>query len=366
MNEYFARRRDKLKRIIRKHKLPALLITNVKNVTYLTGFTGDDSYLLVTPDRDLILSDPRYEIQITEECPGIDAHIRKPSEQLLQVTCGVLNSLEVTGIGIESQTMTVAMYEALKADTTASLLPHAGLVEQLREIKDAKEIATLQRAIEIAQRVFQSIRVQLRGAQTELEIAHEIEREIRLLGGSGCSFKPIVAVGARAALPHASPALSQVAQDSLLLIDWGATVDGYRSDLTRVLIQGRPNARVSKVYETVLAAQTAAIECMRPGVLVSEVDQAARAVIDRAGMGKHFNHGLGHGIGLDIHETPRLGKNQDRELEPGMVVTVEPGIYYAGWGGVRIEDDVLITRDGCEVLSDLPKQLEESCVSLLN
>jgi Xaa-Pro aminopeptidase len=150
-----------------------------------------------------------------------------------------------------------------------------------------------------------------------------------------------------------------------VLIDWGATIDGYRSDLTRVLLTSRIPAKFAKIYETVLAAQTAAIDAMKPGVMVSEVDRAARLVVERAGMGPRFNHGLGHGIGLDIHEAPRLGKNFDRPLEAGMVVTVEPGVYYPGWGGIRIEDDVLITSEGCQVLSSLTRDMLENQVDLL-
>ncbi len=156
-----------------------------------------------------------------------------------------------------------------------------------------------------------------------------------------------------------------IASSPFVLIDWGATVTGYRSDLTRVLVTGKLPPKFGKMYETVLAAQQAAIEAMRPGIMVSQVDSIARAVIEKQGMGKNFNHGLGHGIGLDIHEAPRLGKNQDRPLEAGMVVTVEPGVYFSGFGGVRIEDDILITRDGHEVLSSLPRSLEENRVELL-
>ncbi len=172
--------------------------------------------------------------------------------------------------------------------------------------------------------------------------------------------------GRERALAHATPGNSQIGSAAFVLIDWGATLEGYRSDLTRVLLTSKIPPKFVRVYETVLAAQTAAIAAMRPGVMVSEIDRVAREVVADAGMGKRFNHGLGHGIGLDIHEAPRLGKNHDRPLQAGMVVTVEPGVYYPGWGGVRIEDDILITPTGCEILSSLPRDLEGNRVSLLD
>ncbi len=362
----FEKRRGRLRRLVRQAGADALLVTNFTNVTYLTGFTGDDSYLLVAQEGDLLLSDPRYEEQIGEECPGLPTFIRKPGDVLLDVACQELNKAQLASLLIEGDSMTVAAYEKLRSELTATQLGTSrGQVELLRTIKDKDEIALLRRAVEIAQRVFISIRAQLSAHQTEREIANELERQIRSLGGAGCSFNPIVAVGPRAALPHATPGASEVGQSPFVLIDWGALAGGYRSDLTRVLLTSKIPAKFAKVYRTVLAAQTAAIHAMKPGVMVSEIDRIARAVVADAGMGKRFNHGLGHGIGLDIHEAPRLGKNQDRPLEAGMVVTVEPGVYFPGWGGVRIEDDILITRDGCELLSSLPRTMDENCVELL-
>lgn len=362
----FAKRRRLLTRLIANESAQALLVTNFNNVTYLTGFTGDDSYLLVTRDDCWMISDPRYEQQLGEECPGLRAHIRQPGELTMDVTVSEIKNAKLGTLLVEGDTITAGAFEKLKADLPAvSCGLSGGLVESLRAIKDKTEIDALRLAVKIAERVFTSVRAQLRGDQTELEVANEIDRQVRCMGGSGCSFKPIVAVGPRAALPHARPAGTQIDSAPFVLIDWGAVANLYRSDLTRVLITGKIAPRFTKVYNTVLAAQQAAIAAMKPGVMVSEVDRVARAVTEAAGMGKNFNHGLGHGIGLDIHEAPRLGKNHDRPLEPGMVVTVEPGVYFPGWGGVRIEDDVLITRDGHELLSSLPRTIEENTVELL-
>ena len=363
----YAQRRNRLRQLLLQADCQAMLITSVNNVRYLTGFTGDDSSLLVSQKEECIFSDPRYEIQLQQECPDLATHIRQPSELTWTVLCQQLKLRSYQSMVVESGSMTVEAFDSLQEQAGVGNL-HKGVVrvETLREIKDAEEIQTISRAIDVAQRVFHCIKSQLTARMTEQDVANEIERLVRHLGGTGCSFPPIVAVGHRAALPHARPGISQVGNDNFVLIDWGATVDGYRSDLTRVLLTSKIPPKFLEVYETVLAAQQAAISALKPGVMVSEIDRIARSVIDAAGMGKQFNHGLGHGIGLDIHEAPRLGKNQDRPLKAGMVVTVEPGIYFPGWGGVRIEDDILITESGCQRMSNLPTDLASNTIQLLN
>ena len=362
----FLKRRDRLRKVLRQERVDALLVTNPVNVSYLTGFTGGDSYLLVTQQADLLLSDPRYEEQIGEEAPGVASFIRQPGELLIEITSRELNKLDLKNLAVEGDHVTVNTFDVWQRELNAeSLVKASGWVEGLRMIKDRHELLTIRRAIDVAERVFTSLRSQLSARQTEREVANEIERLTRAMGGSACAFKPIVAVGARAALAHAVPGESTLGSSPFVLIDWGAIVDGYRSDLTRVILTSKIPTKFAKIYETVLAAQTAAIEALKPGVLVSEIDQIARDVVAAAGMGPRFNHGLGHGIGLDIHEAPRLGKKQDQPLVAGMVVTVEPGIYYAGWGGVRIEDDVLITPSGCEVLSSLPRGMLDNTAVLL-
>lgn len=366
MTDYLSRR-NRLRQLLCEASCDAMLITNDNNVRYLTGFTGDDSFLLVAQSEDLMLSDPRYEIQIGQECPGLATWIRKPSELILPVACEQLKKRSIGALVLETGSLTVDTFDALAANAgVREIVKSKVRVESLREIKDADEIATLRRAITVAERIFCSVKAQMTARQTELDVANELERLVRQLGGSGCSFTPIVAVGPRAALPHARAGTSLIGSDTFVLIDWGATVDGYRSDLTRVLLTSKIPPKFLQVYETVLAAQKAAIAAMAPGVMVSEVDRIARSVIEKEGMGDQFNHGLGHGIGLDIHEAPRLGKNHDRPLQAGMVVTVEPGIYFPGWGGVRIEDDVLITESGCEVMSSLPTDLASNTIELLN
>ena len=362
----YLQRRDRLRELVKQTGAEGMLVTNIANVRYLTGFTGDDSFLIVSDEGDLLISDPRYEEQLKEECPSLPTLIRRPSDLLLDVTGQYLRKLGFARLVIEASSLSVAAYDQLAENSGVKQLDKGGVrVESLREIKDADEIRLIRRAIAVAERVFISVRAQLTAQQSERDIANEIDRQVRAHGGSGCSFNPIVAVGARAALPHATPGTSRIGSCPFVLIDWGATVAGYRSDLTRVLMTSRIPAKFFKVYETVLAAQTAAIAALKPGVMVAEIDRVARDVIAEAGMAKRFNHGLGHGIGLDIHEAPRLGKKSDQVLKAGMVVTVEPGVYYPGWGGVRIEDDVLITPGGCEILSSLPRDLEANRVELL-
>ncbi len=363
-SKHFQKRRQILRKALAGRKGAALLITGENNVRYLTGFTGDSSYLVVDSQSDTLISDPRYDEQIGEECPGLDTHIRKPSELLLDVTAKLLGTRGYDAVVVEADHMSLAEFRQLE-QTGLPLEAHSGEVERLRAIKDSVEIAVLRHAVRIAESVFTSIRAQLTSQLTEIDVANELERQIRNLGGEGCSFDPIVACGPRAALPHARPGSTRVGDAPLLLIDWGATFQGYRSDLTRVLLTSKIPAKIVKAYEAVLTAQEAAIAAMKPGVKVREIDAIAREVIADAKMAKHFNHGLGHGIGLDIHESPRLGSSYDASLAAGMVVTVEPGVYFPGLGGIRIEDDVLITNDGCERLSSLPRDRAANTVDLI-
>lgn len=355
-----AKRQQKLRKLIKSNKADALLVTNFKNVTYLTGFTGDDSYLLVTLDDSLLLSDPRYTTQLEEECPDLKLSIREPGITMLASVADAVNEAGVEKLGLESQSCTLSLYEGLRGQLKdISIGSLTGLVESIRMIKDREEIEITRTACEQARRILEIIRASWTPTTTENEIARELEYHARRLGATGLSFPAIVAAGPRAALPHATPTDGQVGDHPFTLIDWGTVNDLYASDLTRMVVTAPPSKRFQKVYNTVLDAQLAGIEAIKPGVTCESVDSAARKVITKAGYGKKFGHGLGHGLGLDVHEAPRLGRNQSTLLKPGMIVTVEPGIYIPGWGGVRIEDDVLVTSSGYEVLSNVPKQLED-------
>lgn len=358
-------RTTKLRRALRQSGAGALLVTNFHNVTYLTGFTGDDSYLLVTPKEEILFSDPRYGEQLEAECPHVKLEVRQPGTPILSNVADVVRKQKIKTLGIESPSMTVQLFHQLCAKLDkVNVQPLDGLVEELREIKDKDEIALTREAIALAEKAFAIVKAGLRGDQSEKEIEAIINFEIQRNGGRGTSFPPIVGVGPRAARPHGTPGFVKLEEDSFVLIDWGADFKFYKSDLTRVLFYGKVPAKMKRMYDVCLKAQLAAIDKIRPGAIMKDVDHAARSIIANAGWGKNFGHGLGHGIGLDIHEAPRLGGKVERALEPGMIVTVEPGIYLPGFGGVRIEDDILVTKDGHEVMTSVPKSFEEMTVSL--
>lgn len=355
-----AARRSKLLQSLRAAKLDALLVTNPINVTYLTGFTGDSSFLLIGPRQTVLFSDSRFETQLQDECPGLEVNIRTSKTQMGEVLTRELPKLGLKSLGIESASMTVAIRDHLAEKLSGlPLSPQASLVEDLRQIKDADEIQEIRTAVRQAEQGFQLLRALLKPEMTEREAANELEHAMRRFGALRAAFEPIVGVGPRSALPHGRPSGVQLSEAGFVLFDWGAVSSrGYHSDLTRVLPTGKLPPKLEKVYRVVLNAQEAAIAGIRPGRPAVEVDAIARKVIEDAGYGKYFGHGLGHGIGLQIHEEPRMSPISRDVFRPGMVVTVEPGIYLPGVGGVRIEDDILITRDGCEVLSSVPKALE--------
>jgi len=359
----FQARRERLRKALRKAGVDALLVTDFTNVTYLTGFTGDDSYLLVRRDGETVLSDPRYTTQLGEECPGVDLNIRPPGVAMLQAVVRVVHAAKIGRLGIEGDSMTVGLRDQIAEKLPkVEIVPTSEMVEALRLIKDKDEIDRLRRAVWQAEKAFAVLRSTLRPEKTEKEVADELEYQFRLFGAKNASFPSIVAVGPRAALPHATPGQHRIGEDDFVLVDWGANDGLYCSDLTRVLVTGRISPKFERIYNIVLEAQTRAIAAVRPGALAHKVDNVARAYITKAGFGKRFRHGLGHGLGLLVHEAPRLAVKNQTVLRPGMVVTVEPGIYLPGWGGVRIEDDVLVTRTGHEVLTGVPKRLEDAVV----
>ena len=359
----YEKRRQKLQRKVKSLGADGLLVTDFTNVTYLTGFTGDDSYLLVRHDGETLLSDGRYTTQIANECPGLDAECRLPGTQMYELLNRVISKCKIGRLAIEADSMTVAMQEKLgKELPKVELVSSTGLVGELRMRKDREEIERIRAAVDVAQRAFAAVRATVRGDQTEKEVADELEHQMRRLGARAASFPSIVASGPRAALPHAVPQDVPIGRDGLLLIDWGAQHQLYASDLTRVLMLDKISAKMRRAYDVVLRAQRRAIEAIRPGAATKDVDQVARDTICDAKLGRYFGHGLGHGIGLQVHEGPRMSTASEGELKAGMVITVEPGVYMPDLGGIRLEDDVLVTRDGCEVLTSVPKEFDEMII----
>ncbi len=360
----FEGRRGKLSVRLRREGLAGILIRHLPNIRYLTGFTGSEASLIVTTDQSLLLSDGRYEQQIQQECSGLEVAIRRPNMDWTELAGRHLRRLRLAAVAVEAEHVSLDEFERLRTACSAcQFVPVRGWVEQLREVKDREELGLLRQAIQIAESAFVSFWAAIEPDVTEREWADDLERQVRRLGAEGCSFPPIVAGGAHAALPHARPRDCPFCDAPFLLVDWGARYNGYCSDLTRVVPINRISPKFEKLYQIVLQAQQAAIQVVRSGVLLREVDQAARRVIEHAGLGRRFPHGLGHGLGLQVHEAPRLAPNQQAPLKRGMVLTIEPGIYLPGWGGIRLEDDVLVTGSGCRMLTTLSRDAMDWMVS---
>jgi Xaa-Pro aminopeptidase len=353
-----ALRRERLRGQLKSERLDALLITSPVNVTYLTGFTGDSTVLIQTASRDLVVSDSRYTEQLAEECPGLEVHLRPPSQKLPEAVGEVLGKLGVKTVGFESHIVTVAELELWQSlAPSLDWKPGTDRVERFRQVKDEHELSLIREAINLAEVALRVVRSHLHTDMTEREVGALLEYHVRRMGGEGLAFPPIVGVGPRAALPHAPLTSTTMGTGELVLIDWGATGRLYKSDLTRVMATRTISPKLAQVYAVVARAQSEAIAAIRPGVVGKDIDAIARGIIADAGFGDYFGHGLGHGFGLQIHEAPALRPGSSSVLEPGMVVTVEPGIYLPGWGGVRIEDDILVTPEGHEVLTRCPKDL---------
>ncbi|HEY2157839.1 MAG TPA: Xaa-Pro peptidase family protein [Isosphaeraceae bacterium] len=360
----FDSRRQRLRRTFDASEIDGVIVSSPTNVAYLTGFTGEDSILLITAERAVVVSDGRFSVQLAQECPDLEAEIRAIGKPLPEAVGELAKSLGVRRWGFESQATTVAEFDRLReAATGVGLVPKQGLVERLRMIKDEGEIAAIREAVAIAERAFLDLRGWLRFGVTEKAAADFLESALRAQGASAASFAPIVAVGPRAALPHARPtATTRLGPNDLVLVDWGARGHAYVSDLTRVLTTGKVTPEFEAVYRAVLEAHGRAIAAIRPGAEARSIDLAARSVLEGAGFGPHFNHSVGHGIGRVVHESPMLRHVSEVVLEPGMVVTIEPGAYFPEWCGVRIEDDVLVTGDGAEVLSTLPRSFDSAAL----
>ncbi len=350
-------RLDKLRHALHQEGLDLLLVAEVANVTYLTGFRGDSSWLLLGQDKAWLVTDGRYTEQAEAEAP--DCEVVRHTVSLAKSTAELANASGGKTLGFEANVLTVATHGDLAKELQGvEAVPKKGLVEKLRRVKDEEEIERIRRAVALADGAFRKVRSRLGAGQTEAQVANSLEFEMRRRGARKGAFDAIVAARHRSSLPHAQATQATIAAGDPVLVDWGAELDLYCSDCTRMVFLKAPAARWRRVYQTVLAAQEKAIAAIRAGASGKEVDAAAREHIAGAGHGDDFKHGLGHGVGLRVHEGPTLSMRSEDTLAEGMVVTVEPGIYLAGWGGVRIEDLVVVRRDGAEVLSSLPKTLE--------
>ena len=353
-----------LRRKITKAGLFGLLVTHLPDLRYLSGFTGSSAALAVTRRAARLFTDGRYASQAAEEVQAAQLQIVSGSPSIAAVQWLAAQPGATTG-GFDPAFTTVADLERLKAALPAKLrrsfltpLP-APLVEPLRLIKDADELALMSKAALTGCRLFEHVLGFIRPGLREIEVAAELEHQARLEGAEGMSFETIVASGLRSALPHGRATETRLPRKGFLTLDFGIILGGYCSDMTRTVYLGKPRHRERAAYEAVLEAQQAGVEAVGAGVSCGEVDEAARSVLRKAGLAEAFSHSTGHGVGLEIHESPRLGAGQKTRLQAGMVVTIEPGVYLAGEFGIRIEDMVAVTQTGGQVLTPAPKALIE-------
>ena len=340
---------------MRTGRANAFLTTALPNVRYLAGFTGSNAALLLTQDRAILFTDPRYQTQAPQET---DCEVRVVKGPLLAELAKWLKRLAVKSLGFEGNRISFEEYKQLKENATGvTLKPLAGVVESLRMVKSSDELATIRASVQLNSAALEHALEKFSPSMTEVDLAAEINYRVRLLGADGTAFDTIVASGERTALPHAHPTDHPISTNELLLIDMGATVSGYASDMTRTYAVGKLDAKSRRIYRAVLESQLAAIDAIKPGVTCAAVDRAARKVLRGYGVEKFFIHSTGHGLGLEIHERPRVGRKDMTRLEEGMAITIEPGVYQEGVGGVRIEDTVAVTHNGCEVLTPSGKEL---------
>lgn len=355
--DYRERRAALAARLTSEAKVDALAVSFNANVRYLTGFTGSNAILLLTAEGNaVVFTDPRYETQVAEQV-DCEAQVRRGS--LWEALAGWLARRRIRKLGLEKARVTLEQRDELAAKLPKRIaISGAGrLVEQLRMVKSAAEIETIAHSVRINSMAYAAALARFQAGMTEQALAAEIDYQMRRAGAEDTAFDTIVASGARSALPHAHPSPARIETNRLLLIDMGALHEGYSSDMTRVVVPGRVSPAQRRMYNAVLEAQLAAIDAVKPGVTAGAVDLAARRTLKKHKIEELFIHSTGHGLGLEIHEAPRLGKQDPTRLEPGMAITIEPGVYRPGEGGVRIEDTVLVTETGCQVLTPTAKQL---------
>lgn len=347
-------RLGKLRARMAEWELDAMLVNNADNRRYLSGFTGSAGVLVITPDEAIVATDFRYYEQVEREAPGF--RLAKVENKLPDLLPGLLEELGVGRLGFESEHVTVKQHQDWTNVTgDVEWLAQREMVEAIRAVKDEEELEALRRAVALTDAAFAHLLEVIRPGMTEKQVAWEIEAYMRTHGASKVAFDLIVAAGRNGALPHARPGSHIILEGEPIVIDIGCVLDGYCSDMTRTFSLGEPSARYLEVWQIVLRAQEAAEAAIRPGMTGVEADAQARKIIERAGYGEQFGHGLGHGVGLAVHEKPGAGRLSEDVLGAGMSLTIEPGIYIPGEFGVRLEDLTIIRPEGIEVLTQSPK-----------
>ncbi|MBU1355996.1 MAG: Xaa-Pro peptidase family protein [Candidatus Edwardsbacteria bacterium] len=347
---------DNIKKALRLKKLDAMLFTNLLNIRYLAGYSGSSGMLLVNPRGADFLTDFRYKEQSAKEVKNARTTIIVNS--LLEELSRLPAFVKAKKIGIEEQNLSYAQFLQLqKLGPKKKFIPVSGMAENLRQVKTSDEIQKIARAAQIADLAFAKIIKFIKPGLTEKTIAAQLDHTLKMLGSTNPSFDSIVGSGPNGALPHAQPGERKVRKGDFIVLDFGAIFQGYHSDMTRTVCLGKPSEKHLKIYDIVTKAQAAGLKAVKAGVKGREADLAARKIINDAGYGKYYGHGLGHGVGLAVHEAPGVGMKSENPLPENSIVTVEPGIYLPGWGGVRIEDLVVVAKGGCRILSRSTKKL---------
>ncbi len=355
----FVRRQQSLRAILEKQRLDAVLITHAANIRYLCGFTGSAGALLLAERGTTFFTDGRYREQSKAEVRNARLVVR-PKSPLESATEWLLeNAKTKLRVGIEADYVSVAARDRLKAalGSKARLVPTSMFVDRLRMVKDADETHLMREAAALGDSLFATILQTARVGVPEIEVAAALEFEAKKNGAQEMSFGTIIASGTRSALPHGRASQAPIQSNSFVVCDFGVILTGCCSDMTRTIFMGRPSVEAKRIYGAVLESQLAGVAAVRPGIKAAEIDQAARKSLKKSGLAKYFTHSTGHGVGLEIHEAPRLAASSQEVLQPGMIITVEPGVYIAGKWGVRIEDMVLVTETGHEVLTQISKEL---------
>lgn len=346
---------EKLRLKMSQVPVDAFLVSNMQNWRFVSGFTGDAGTLLITRDEAIIFTDSRYTEQAEQEAPDYTVIKTVVEKNVLKET---IDKIRISRIAFEKDYVTYSRWEKLKETLSGQeLIGVSGWVEELRAVKSEKEAEYIAKAQSIADEAFGRLLPSIKPGVREIDLALELEFTMRKLGSDGIAFPFIVVSGVRSSLPHGVPTSKQLEPGDFVTLDFGARYNGYCSDMTRTVVVGPVSDKHREIYDVVLRAQLAALEVIRPGIMAREVDLAGRRVIEEAGYGEYFGHGIGHGVGLNVHERPSVGKTSEDVLQPGMIITVEPGIYIPGFGGVRIEDLVLVTEDGKNNLTASEKQL---------
>jgi Xaa-Pro aminopeptidase len=347
---------SRIKKVLREDHLDGILITSLENIHYLSGFTGSDAALVVTETKGYFLADSRYTTQARGEVSGFEViEYNKKIEGLSDL----LNDLGLRGIGFEPQNLTYGAHKELAEKVReGELIPLNERIKNIRVVKDDEEIGRIKRTIDIASKSLKENIWRIKPGTGENEIALELEFSMRRNGADGISFDTIVISGARSALPHGKPSEKRIDEGDFIIVDFGSRCGGYYSDETCTFFCGKPSRRQKEVYQIVKDAHDRTIASVRPGRRAMELDAIARGWIKDAGYGAYFGHMTGHGVGLAVHENPVIGPESEDVVEEGMIFTIEPGIYIPGWGGVRIEDMVLVTGNGCDVLTNFSKEIE--------